>query len=174
VQGGAANIAEHQRRRRASMSGLVVDTKIQKVNFLRSSYQLTVNYDLPIEEAISGGRYTFADRDITSAVFPRDQASTTTMQIRLVHFDRIVTTPDVCNALARRKLRPAGWSELLALGRTYPMIQRQVTVVALGSFWRRTDKNHYVLLLSGHSTARTLLLCGRDDPWHSGHCFAGV
>jgi hypothetical protein len=144
------------------------------VNRAFHEYSVVVNYNLSIEKAIKQGRYTLADRDITHRSFPSARRGTKRLHIELVHFLEECTTVDVCHEFKRRRLRAATLAELLALGKTYPSLQRRVTVVALGCEWRRTDGNRYVGLLSGSRRSRSLGIYFSDREWHSGYWFAGV
>ena len=72
-------------------------------------------------------------------------------------------------------LSPANLPELLAFGETHPEVQRQFTIIALGSVWQRSIGCRYVPCLDGSGDGGRLLCLGRVEVDWSDYCgFATV
>ena len=140
-----------------------------------STYPVTVNYNLSLEEIIAAGRYDWKNGDITVKHFPMKGEGITDVDIRLVHFDRVMDSSDeVIRKLDKMDLRPASIEELLAFGAKYPDVQRHFPIVALGSVWRLLDGGQGVPSLHGRGRERGLGLGIFGGGW-GGRCrFAAV
>lgn len=102
----------------------------------QTEFNLTVNYDQSIEDARKRGNYDWENSDITSKNFPTNRKGTADVTIKLVHFDRSISSENAIKELDKIGLRPAETHELLALGASYPELQREFPIIALGSVWR--------------------------------------
>ena len=100
------------------------------------AFRVRVNYDLSVKEAVSAGKYDWENDDINDKNFPSKRSGLAQIDIRLVHFNKDMSSEDVLKELDKMGLRPAELPELLALGAEYPDEQRKYPIVALGSVWR--------------------------------------
>ena len=100
-------------------------------------FPLSVNYDLPLVEAIEFGRYQGVHTSITSQNFPSKKRGQAWLEIILVQYDRRMTSEGVLSELDKEGLRAAELPEFLAFGAEYPEVQRRFCVIGLGSAWRR-------------------------------------
>jgi hypothetical protein len=133
------------------------------------AYPLSVNYDLPLAEAVDTGKYQGVHSSITSQDFPSKRHGLAMLEIFLVRYHRRMTSEEVLSELDKEGLRPAELPEFLAFGAEYPEVQRQFSIIGLGSVWK--DKKGYrnVPCLYEASEARYLDLHWWDDGWYS-HC----
>ena len=100
------------------------------------AFRVRVNHDLSVKEAVSAGKYDWENDDINDKNFPSKRSGLAQIDIRLVHFNKDMSSEDVLKELDKMGLRPAELPELLALGAEYPDEQRKYPIVALGSVWR--------------------------------------
>jgi len=140
----------------------------------RETFPLTVNYDLPVDEAIQAGDYQAVNADITSANFSWSRRGQANVEIFLVRFDQRMSSPDVLRELEAESLRPAELPEFLAFGAAYPDVQRKFSVVGLGSVWRDRKGYKNVPCLYTASEGRYLDLHWWDDGWYSFSRFAAL
>jgi hypothetical protein len=152
----------------------IADAMTEKVRKPSDLFPLTVNYDLPLTEAVEAGMYQGVHSAITSQNFPSTRHGQAQLEIILVRYGRRMTSEEVLCELEKEALRPAELPEFLAFGAEYPEIQRQFSVVGLGSVWR--DKKGYrnVPCLYEASEARYLDLHWWDDGWYSYSRFAAI
>ena len=139
-----------------------------------NSYRVTVNYDLPVETAVTNGKYNRFDKDITSEHFPTKCSGITSLDIEIIPFNRVITSADAIAELDTMGLRPAELHELLALGEQYPDLQREFPVVALGSVWCDLYGFRLVAVLFGGGGLRSLGLYWFEVGWGAGCRFAAV
>ena len=71
---------------------------------------------------------------------------------------------EVERELDKMGLRPGKIEELLAVGETYPDLQRQFSVIALGSV-AEVSGNRHAVYLGWDGSERNLDLCCRGDDW---------
>lgn len=139
------------------------------------SYQLTVDYDRSLAAMVKAGRYVYTNDNITAKNFPIEGSGTVESEGVLVHLDRYASTEEVEQEIAKRGLRPTTIEELLAFGETYPDVQREFPVVALGSSW--VDRGYrYVPYLWSHVDERSLYLFSDvpGDQWSPDYRFLAV
>ena len=99
-----------------------------------NTFPVTVNYDIRVEDAIKAGRYNWTN--VASENFPSKRKGTAEMEIILIHFNREIGSDEAIREFDKQGLRPVELLELLAFGAKYPDVQREFSVVALGSVCR--------------------------------------
>lgn len=140
---------------------------------------LVVEVDYRKEGAIShllqAGNYDWTNSDISDEHFPQKKIGRTSVAIRLLCFDQVISSQEVLARLKQDRLRPANPAEVLALGAKYPSLQRQFPVIALGQTWLLPNRDRMVVCLAWHSMLRRVhLLCKFRRDWPA-HCrFAAV
>jgi hypothetical protein len=137
-------------------------------------FPLTVNYNLPLRDAVDAGNYQGVNASITSENFPSTRHGQTELEIILVRYQRRMTSEEVLSELDKAGLRPAELPEFLAFGATFPEVQRQFSIVALGSVWKDRKGYRNVPCLYEASEARYLDLHWWDDGWYSFSRFAAI
>src|SRR3989344_3093633 len=98
----------------------------------RGGKRITIDYRLSLAEMIPVGRFDWTNDFITSAYFPITETDATDIVVELVHFDRSISSETAVAEMAKRGLRPATLTELLAYGAAFPEDQRKFQIVALG------------------------------------------
>ncbi|MEK7629579.1 MAG: hypothetical protein AAB394_03635 [Patescibacteria group bacterium] len=152
-----------------------MDKIVEEVSsFLRelgNIFSLTLNYYLPLAEAIAIGKYDGVNSDITEEHFPKTRTGTTELEeAQLVHFNRPIDSDDALKELDKMGLRPGELPELLAFGAKYPEKQKEFPIIALGSVWRRRGLRDVPVLWSD-SGGRNLLLLWYDSWWFDSYRF---
>jgi hypothetical protein len=137
-------------------------------------FPLSVNYDLPLAEAVDAGKYQGVHSSITNQNFPSKRHGQAQLDIILVRYDRRMTSEEVLSELDKDGLRPAELPEFLAFGAEYPEVQRRFSVVGLGSVWKDRKGYRNVPCLYEASEARYLDLHWWDDGWYSHSRFAAI
>jgi hypothetical protein len=140
----------------------------------REVFPVTVDYDLPVDEASRAGDYQAVNADITGKNFSWTRTGKAEVEIVLVRFDHRMSSLDVISELDQEGLRAADLPEFLAFGAMYPEVQRKFSVAGLGSVWK--DKKGYlnVPCLYTASEGRYLDLHWWDDGWYSYTRFAAL
>ena len=118
------------------------------------SYPITVYYGMNVEDRVEAGHYDWVNFNITSELFPTERNGIAEIEIKLIHFNRIISTDEALCELDRMGYRPAELHELLAFGEKYQEIQREFPILSLGSVLR----NRCVPGLSGGNSRRYLNL----------------
>ena len=137
-------------------------------------FPVSMNYDLSVEVLIRVGEYNWSNSDITEKNFRSEENGTQSVELRLVHFNRVISSEDALKELDRMGLRPATLKELLTFGSTYKEEQRKHPIVALGSVSQHWHGRWFVAYLDGSAGNRYLGLGWLEDDW-GGHChFAAV
>jgi hypothetical protein len=112
--------------------------EIRNLNRKYPHYQITVNYDTPIEELVVGVDYAWHEPgDINSEHFPSTEKGEIQMDIYLVSFDHHTTIEESIKEINNQGLRPATLKELLSLEKAYRFVLRASSIYALGSEWTR-------------------------------------
>ena len=139
-----------------------------------NTYRVRVNYDLPVETAVTNGKYNWSDGDLTSKHFPTKRSGTTSLDIEIKHFNGARSSENAIAELDKMGLRPAELHELLALGEQYPDLQKEFPVATLGSVWRRLLGDRHVAVLYGDGGRRGLGLGWFGAAWGAAYRFAAV
>ena len=122
------------------------------------TYIISVDYGENVEDGVEAGHYDWANSNITSEHFPTERKGTAKVEMKVIRFNRSVSTDEALCELDRMGYRPVELHELPAFGEKYPEIQREFPILALGSVWRDRDDNHCVPCLSGDNSRRYLNL----------------
>ncbi len=130
-----------------------------------SFYPVTVNYGLSIESLVQSGGYDWKNNDANDRNFPNFRDHKSTVDVQLIHFNRVISTEDALSELDRRGLKPVDLHTLLSLGAKYPDLQRQFSIVALGSVWQSPFGDRCIPYLSVYGSRRNLNLSLVDGGW---------
>ncbi|EKE20395.1 MAG: hypothetical protein ACD_8C00006G0007 [uncultured bacterium] len=151
----------------------VVDVPVETVG-AENAYAVSVDYNMSVEEAVKLGSYDWSNSDVTTKNFPTKLSGKTDVEIKLFHFDRNISSENAIMEMDKTGYRPAETHELLALGAKYPDLQREFSIIALGSVWRHLDGSRYVAYLRRRDSRRKLHLRNFGIDW-LGRCrFAAV
>lgn len=115
---------------RWKIGDLILSTKY----LLPYNFRFVVNYDQPLDRAIKEGKYDGVDIGINSKHFPSSQTGQKEVELILYYFGD-VSSEYVIAFGKKYGFRPATLPELLKLGAEQPELQRQFTILALGSLW---------------------------------------
>jgi hypothetical protein len=127
-------------------------------------YVVSVDYAKSVEQMKSDGQYNWSNDNINGENFPLTGKGTIkTDDLKLVHLNKVTSTKYVKAYLEENGFRPATIEELLAFGATYPDVQREFPIMALGSSWVRGHDHRYVPYLAMAGTKRHLNLHWGDE-----------
>lgn len=144
---------------------------------VRSTYPVTVDYDLFISEAVARGKYDGVDSIIDTCDVVNTREGIANISIDLISFDFCgISENQVCHNLYVKGYRPAELHEFLAFGEKYPDIQRKLAIFALGSSLRSRG-SYFFPCLCGTDYRRLLTIrrWGGAADWTGGWCwFAAV
>lgn len=135
--------------------------------------RFAVDFGKTLEEMIAAGRYDWRNEDITAARFPIIGTGMVTVDAKLFHFGKDMSSDAVERELKAAGYRAATIAELLAFGATFPEVQRQFPVVALGSVGS-VSGDRRVPCLRRWFVERNLDLRWRDDDWRGDYRFLAV
>lgn len=140
------------------------------------TFTLRVNYDQSVEEALTAGSYDLMNNDLTSEHFLPTRRGIEQVELKLIHFGRQMTSDEVTTELDKQGLRQATIEELLALGADLHTqdLQRQFSIIALGSVWTSPSGNRRVPVLWGDDRERCAGLRWFAFDWRSDYRFAAV
>ncbi len=150
---------------RRKLAELIVGTTKEAATILK----VVVDYGKSLAEMIAAGKYDgYINPDITEKHFPIPKIpaglpTKVELNLKLVHFNKVMTSDQVLAELKKQGLRPATLPELLAFGAAYPDKQREFPIVALGSVWRGPSGDRSVPGLWGCAGGR-----GLDLGWFGG------
>ncbi|MFH1611493.1 MAG: hypothetical protein ABIA83_02745 [Patescibacteria group bacterium] len=139
-----------------------------------TGYTVLVDYRKTIEQMVSAGRYDWSDGNINSVNFPVNGTGVATITPELVHLNKKASSEEALAHKEANGLRPATIEELLAFGATYPDVQREFPVVALGSSWVDRDGHRRAPYLDGDGSERELSLDWYGSGWFEGCRFLAV
>ncbi len=132
-------------------------------------FTLEIDYTKTKSQMIEVGNYGHVD-DFLQGNDPVEGCIAGTgivsVNLELVHFNRVISTSDALKELKERGLTLAGLEHLLAFGAKHPNLQKEFPVVALGSVWQRPSGSRHVACLYRWSDERELVLYWRDYDWH--------
>jgi hypothetical protein len=152
----------------------IADTMTKAAHNPRETFPLSVNYDLPLEEAINAGNHQGVHGSITPENVPSTRHGQAHLDIILVRYDQRMESENVLHELNREGLRAAELPELFAFGAEYPEVQRKFSIVGLGSVWKDRKGYRNVPCLYEASEGRYLDLHWWDDGWYSYSRFAAI
>lgn len=134
----------------------------------RQTFKVLVDYTKTLAEMIKAGQYDWVNENITQDHFSVHGSGQKEVEIVLFHFNRDIASEQVIVEMEQAGFRPAKVEELLSLGASYPDLQKQFPVVALGSVWQGPRVLRYVPFLYRDGAERRFL----DLSW-SGHGWRG-
>jgi len=143
---------------------------------VQETYKVMVDYGLSLSEMIKFGNYGWFNDDITDKNFPLQGTGKQESELVLVHLNRNATTTEVREYMKEQGLEPAKIEHLLAFGATYPELQREFPIIALGSVWVSGDGNRNCPYLDSRGGKRRLDLYwgGGAGHWHEACRFLAV
>ena len=161
----AANVAQVDREAFRKLCGLppVIPT-----------FQVTVDYGQLLVDMIKAGNYDWKSDDITAEHFPVQGEGKKEKEVTLFHFKREISSETAISEMDKAGYRPATIEELLALGYSYPELQKQFPIVALGFGWQNQCDYCCVPCLDLHITGRRLWLYHSESDWRECCRFAAV
>ena len=127
-------------------------------------YKIVVDYTKSLEQMIAAGCYDWVNPDITAERFPITGDGQVELEPELIHIGRDMSSDEVIADLDKRGLRPGTIAELLAFGATYPEVQREFPIVALGSV-AEVHGYRRVACLYRSDSERNLHLDWFDSDW---------
>ena len=105
----------------------------QGTALLAAQYSVQVDYSRSVEDSLRAGQYNWAHYQVTSSNFPGPETGRGALSVVLVPFSPQANLDSVLGGQATSGMRPATLKELLAFGETYPDVQKNLPVLALGS-----------------------------------------
>lgn len=142
-----------------------------------SHRHIVIDYGQALEQMITAGRYDWTNSDITAEHFPIKGNGTITLETRLFHFNRRVSSEEavrlIVSADPTNPWQAARIEHELAYGATYPEEQRQFPIVALGSSCQILG-DRYVSYLGRYGAERDLGLSCWGDDWSAHYRFLAV
>ena len=154
--------------------GKIVDVLAETLRKAANVFSVLVDYGRSVVDLVAAGKYDWKNDNVNDNNFPVSRRGTDSVEVHLVHFNRMISTQDALNELDRQGLKPADLHTLLSLGAKYPDLQREFPIVALGSVWRNRDGRRGVPCLDGHGSERDLCLYWIDSDWVEIYRFAAV
>ncbi|MCD4693745.1 hypothetical protein K8R62_00060 [bacterium] len=121
-------------------------------------YPVAIDYAKTIDEMVSAGHYDWKNDDINSKNFSVSGEGVVNVNLELVHLNKTVSSEDVLIYLEKNEMRPATVAELLAFGATHPEVQREFSIICLGSSWVDSDGHRLVPYLLRDGSKRYLNL----------------
>jgi hypothetical protein len=125
---------------------------------------VTVNYDHPLELAISAGEYDDKDR-IAELEFPSNRRGTWKVAVAIAFFNREMTSDDVLQEFHRQGFRGAEVRELLAWQVHHWSSHSAVSIVALGPGGAKPDSKRQVVYVENYHRPRGAVHNLRTSPW---------
>jgi len=162
----------------AQVIDLINGQKTEKV--IGTAFEMTFNvdYSKSIEQAITLGNYDWKDDGITAENFPISSemiGKKVRVTTKLFSFNHNISSADAIDEMNEFGYRPATLMELLTLGFSFPELQRQSTIIALGSVWcANAYARSCVPCLSAIDSMHKLNLYFFDSNWGAGCLFIGV
>lgn len=130
---------------------------------------LQIEYDHSFGEMVAAGQYAWKDPHITEKRFSVKGKGNVTLEAKLFHFDRRISSEETKNLIIRddsvHPWRPASVEHTLVFGATYPEMQRQrFPIVALNATCL-VNNTRFALCLGSMSTGRILFLERLSGQW---------
>ena len=142
---------------------------------LASIFWIDQDYSRWLPEMIKAGKYDYFPAQINSINFPLQRGvGIVSFQLVLAHFDKEMDSERALRELDKIGLRAATLSELLALGESFPELQRKFEIVTLGSSFVRRDGRRSVTGLDRWLGGRKLDLLVFQRNWGERVRFAAV
>jgi hypothetical protein len=151
----------------------MLDKMLSDLTAKTESFAVTVDYTKSIAEMIKAGKYHHVDRNIKDMDIPVNEEGKVGVEILIIDFRcRTFTLPIFQQWMDDFNLRAATLPELLALGETFPEVQKRYPIVAFGTIWQEAT----VPCLHAEGNKRELLeaIYSRTREWNRGYRFAFV
>ena len=155
---------------RKKIANLIVQTKPA----IQDTFKVVVDYGQSLAEMISAGKYGWVNSDIIQKHFPVEGSDQKEVELVLFHFGRVMTSEQVIAEMDEAGYRPAPIEDLLSLGASYPELQKDFPVAALGSVWQSPVGHRYVPYLPWCGVRRDLNLYWFGPDWPESYRFAAV
>ena len=139
--------------------------------WVRSVYQIVVDYSRPLSEMIEAGNYNWVNQNITRENFPLTGQGRHELEAELFRFNRVISSEDAIKEMDEAGYRPAVLEELLALGEAHLKLQKQFSIIALGSLWRNSDCRRYAPFLRSFEFGCDLYMLSFEGDWSGGYRF---
>lgn len=139
----------------------------------QGTFPVTVNYDIPIGDAVKTGNYDWVEDELAKISFISVGSGKESLAIILIQNTQI-SARNMPKELDRQGLRPANIQELLAFGAAYPEKQKEHPIVALGLLGQDSEGLHYAAYLDGLASQRSLRVTWMDYDWLSTYWYAAV
>jgi hypothetical protein len=138
------------------------------------TYRVSIPYERSTEQLLEMGHYDITspylnDLDFQRTVCGRDRM----FEIEMVHFGRNISTDDALAGIEQQGLRPSNVTELLAFGASYPDVQREFPVVALGEIFPYPHGARNVVALGTLGELRCVFVWLAVD-WYDACRFAAI
>ena len=134
---------------------------------------MTVDYNITLEQMITAGKYEWTNDNITDKLFPLSGTGRMTFQPKLFQFNRDISSEDAIREMEKDGFRPAKIEELLTYSAILPEEQRNYPTVALGSV-AELDGRRRVPCLIRSASERNLYLFWWNHDWSGYFRFLGV
>lgn len=144
------------------------------VSGVRQTFKVLVDYSKSLAEMVSAGKYDWVNLDITNSHFPIQGSGQQEKEVVLFHFNKVVSSEEAIVEMEKQGFCPAKIEDLLALGANQPELQKQFSIAALGSSWRRSGGALSVPLLGWCVVGRSLGLGWFVRDWDGRWRFAAV
>ena len=128
-------------------------------------FTVTVNYDLPLELAISAGKYDDKDR-ITEPEFPSSRRGILKVTVAIAFFNRETTSDDITQEFHVQGFRAAEVRELLAWQVQHWSSHSGASIVALGPGGAKPDSGRQVVYVENYHLPRGAVHNLRTSPWN--------
>jgi hypothetical protein len=140
----------------------------------RLVFKVEVDGTKTLEQMVADGQYGQVNKDITKKNFRiRDQAKRAAT-IELLSLGNDISSEKIIKELNKAGYRPATIDELLALADSQPDLQRQFSIIALGSVWRGFSNYNFVVGLDHVGDDRELDVFFWGLIWDDSYRFAAV
>jgi len=150
--------------------------KIPINNRVSNKYHVKVNYSMSIEKMVQLGNYDIVHPNINSKNFPTVGRGEAIVEMCLFQFDRVIgiSSMDVFREMDNLNYRAAEIHELLAFGVGHPDIQREASIIALGSIANNTKECLDVACLSVDGSLREVSMRCFNMNWGDSCFFLAV
>ncbi len=99
------------------------------------AYNVTLDYSQSLSEMIEAGKYFWYDKFFSGIRYRIKGKGQVEKALYLVSLNNSALTSEITAELDKYNLRPAVLRELLIFGSTYPEVQKQFPIIALGNGW---------------------------------------
>lgn len=138
---------------------------------------ILVDYSKTVEQAVIDGNYDWKNSSINSKNFSTPLellGKKIEVFVKLFHFDRNIKAKEAIHKITKAGYRIPTMMELLALGETYPELQRNFVIVALGPVWHGPGIFRFVPGLDSFAFERRVSLYLFGGNWPAKYRFVGV